>query len=158
VGLSSKEEGMKKFNLDFFFHAGLLGLLLVFIGISTTYPFESRVYPQALCTITSILIIASLIRHFLQKSKHKDRSADGASSRRKFYEVMLVMIVATGIGLMGGFLLSIVCYYVGYALLQENRSGLPKTLGIGFALTAVYYLLFGWVMEVPLFRGWILHF
>lgn len=149
---------MKKLNLDFFFQIALLGFFLLLIGISTSYPLESRIYPQGLCAITSVFLLISLVRHFRERIQEKEADPEGAHRYRELFQVSVVIIIATAVGLLGGFLLGVLGYYVAYALFKEKRSHLPKTLGIGVALTVIYYILFGWVMNVPLLRGWLVHF
>ena len=70
----------------------------------------------------------------------------------------LTIVVATLLGFLVGFLVSILCYYVGYAFLQRDRINLIKTLAIGVTLTFLFYLSFGHFMKVPLLRGWLINF
>jgi len=149
---------MEKLNLDFFFQIVLLGVFSLLIWVSRSYPFESHIYPLGLCVITSILLLISLVRHFREKSEEKKSDPEEVHRPRKLFQVLLVIVIATAIGLLGGFLFGVLGYYVVYAILQENKSRLPKTLSIGVGLTLIYYILFGWLMSVPLFRGWLISF
>lgn len=108
--------------------------------------------------IALILLLVSIIRHFRKKEETKVENPEHALRRQRFIEITLVIIVATLLGFIGGFLLSILCYYVGYAFFQRGRIGLIRVLAIGVTLTVFFYLSFGWFMNVPLLRGWLLSF
>lgn len=149
---------MKRLNLNFFFQLGLLGLFGLIIWDARRYPFESRFYPQVISVIAVVLLLVSIFLHFQQKNDEKTAVSEAVLARRRVYQTFLVIAFATILGLIGGFLLSILCYYVSYALFREDRSGLPRTLGIGVGLTVLFYILFGWFMKVPLFRGWLVNF
>lgn len=153
---------MKKLNVDLFFQLGLLSLFLLLIWESRSYPFESRFYPQILGWITVAFLLFSLIRHFVEKGKEEVADPGVATRRRRIFQISLVVILATVLGLVGGFIISVLCYYVTYALFQKNikkeRYGLLRTLGIGIALTVLFYISFGWFLNVPLFRGWLVNF
>ena len=99
-----------------------------------------------------------MARHFRKKEESKVENPESNLRRRRFVEVTLIIVVATLLGFIGGFLLSILCYYVGYAFFQRDRIGLIRTLAIGVTLTVLFYLSFGWFMNVPLLRGWLLSF
>jgi hypothetical protein len=149
---------MKKLNLDVFFQAGLLIFLALLIWKSASYPFESRLYPQIIGGATIILLAVSIVRHFRTHTAEENAAPELVLRRKRFFKASIIVLLSTAVGFMGGFLLSVLCYYIGYALLQENKSRLFRTLGIGIALTVLFYISFGWLMHVPLLRGWLIRF
>lgn len=149
---------MKKLDLNFFFQFGLLALFALLIWESRSYPPESSFYPQIIAGITIILLIVSLVRHFWKKEEGKKTGPEFTLRLRRFFQVSLVIVLATILGFLGGFLLSVLCYYVAYAFFQEDRTKLIRTLSIGVALTFLFYISFGWFMKVPLLRGWLVDF
>jgi hypothetical protein len=153
-----KELSMKKINTDFFFQAGVLSFFLLLLWDSRRYPLESRLYPQVIGLITLVLIIISLFQHFRGEEQEKVRDAGADLRRKRFFQISLVVVFATALGFLGGFLLSVLCYYVAYAFFQEDKTKLLRTLIIGIALTVIFYISFGWFMYVPLFRGVLLNF
>ncbi len=153
-----QEFKMRKLDLDFFFQVTLLGFFSLLIWESRSYPLESKFYPRIISVIALILLLISMARHFREKEETKVENPEYALRRRRFVEITLVIIVATLLGFIGGFLLSILCYYVGYALFQRGRISLVRALAIGVTLTVLFYLSFGWFMNVPLLRGWLLSF
>ncbi len=149
---------MRKLDLDLFFQLGLWVFFVLLIWESRSFPFESRFYPQIISGITMVLLLVSTIKHFLKKWEKKEIGPEVALRRRRFFQISLVVVLATILGLLGGFLLSVLCYYVAYAFLQKKRTRFIQTLGIGLALTVLFYISFGWFLNVPLFRGWLVNF
>ena len=147
---------MKKVNLDFFFQVGVLGVFVLLLWDSRHYPPESRDYPRLIGAITLLLIVVSLFRHFWKKGKEEERDAETNLRRKRFFQFSLIVVLATVVGLLGVFILSVVCYYVAYAFLQRKSASLIKSLSIGMALTVLFYITFGWFMNVPLIRGWLI--
>lgn len=152
-----KELSMKKINTDFFFQAGVLSFFLLLLWDSRRYPFESRLYPQVIGIIALILVAVSLFQHFREE---QEKVTDSVVSlrRTRFFQISLILVFATALGFLGGFLLSVLCYYVAYAFFQEDKTKLLRTLIIGIALTVIFYISFGWFMNVPLFRGVLVNF
>lgn len=149
---------MKKLNVDLFFQFGLLSFLLLLMWESRRYPFESRIYPQIIGGITIAFLLISLIRHFMEKRKEVAADPSAALRRRRVFQISLIVILATVLGFICGFIVSVLCYYVAYALFQKDRSDFARTLSIGVALTVLFYISFGWFMNVPLLRGWLINF
>jgi len=149
---------MKRLNLDSIFQFALLGLLLLLIWESRRYPLESRLYPQIIGGATIVLLLVSLIRHFREGISKKESTAEAAKRQRRFFRISLVVVLATVVGFLGGFILSVLCYYVAYVLFHEDRSRLPRNLTVGVLLTVLFYISFNWFMKVPLLRGWFWDF
>jgi hypothetical protein len=147
---------VKKQNLDLCFHLGLLGFFVLMMWQSRSYPFESRFYPQIVAVASIALILVSLGRRLWEKRENKEAAKDVLGSR--FFKISFVVALATFVGFIGGFIFSILGYYVGYALFQEDRSKIIRTLSIGVALSVLLYLSFDWLMKVPLLRGWLVDF
>ena len=147
---------MKKVNLDVCFQLLLFALFIILLWKSASYPLESRLYPQIIGMITSALLIATLARSF-RKGNAQEKSTDPEVSlrRKRFLETTLIVILATGLGFIGGFILGVLCYYIAYAFLREEKGKRVHTLSIGMGLTVLFYIVFGWFMNVPLLRGWL---
>ena len=148
---------MKRLDLDLFFQMVLLALFVIMMWESRSYPSESSFYPRIVAGVTIILLLVSLVRHFRKKGEAKtDR--ESILRRRRFLQISLVVVLATVLGYVGGFIVSVLCYYVAYALFHEDRTRLIRTLGIGVVLTVLFYISFAWFMQVPLLRGWLVDF
>jgi uncharacterized BrkB/YihY/UPF0761 family membrane protein len=119
---------------------------------------ESKFYPRIISGIALILLLVSMARHFRKKADVTAQCPQDTFRRRRFLEMALIIVVATLLGFLVGFLLSILCYYVVYAFLQRDRINLIRTLAIGVTLTFLFYLSFGRFMKVPLLRGWLINF
>jgi putative exporter of polyketide antibiotics len=149
---------MKKINLNLFFHMGVLSFFLLLLWDSRRYSFESRLYPQVIGIIALILIAVSLFQHFRGEEQEKVLDSLASLRRTRFLQISLILVFATAIGFLGGFLLSVLCYYVAYAFFQEDKTKLLRTLSIGIALTVIFYISFGWFLNVPLLRGVLVNF
>ncbi len=148
---------MKKINLALFLQMGLFSFFLLLLWESRRYPFESRLYPQVIGITTLVLLAISLWQHFRGTGQEKQDGPESSLRRKRFLQTSLIIIFATALGYLGGFLLSVLCYYAAYALFQEDKAKLIRTLGIGIGLTVLFYISFGWFMNIPLLRGWLLN-
>lgn len=137
---------------------GVLSFFLLLLWDSRRYPFESRLYPQVIGIIALMLIAVSLFQHFRGEDQAKVTDAAVSLRRTRFYQISLILVFATAVGFLGGFLLSVLCYYVAYAFFQEDKTKLLRTLSIGIALTVIFYISFGWFLNVPLLRGVLVNF
>ncbi len=149
---------MEKLNLDLFFQLGLLGLFVLLIWESRSYPPESSRYPQIIGGIAIVLLLVSIVRHFLKRVEENKTGPEFTLYRRRFFQISLVIVLATVLGFIGGFILSVLGYYIAYAFFQEDKTKLIRNLAIGLALTVLFYISFGWFMKVPLVGGWLVHF
>ena len=149
---------MKKINLDLFFQMGVLSFFLLLLWESRRYPFESRLYPQVIGITAFVLIAVSLFQHFRREEQVKVTDSGLSLRRTRFLQISLILVFATAVGFLGGFLLSVLCYYVAYAFFQEDKTKLLRTLITGITLTVIFYIAFGWFMDVPLFRGVLVNF
>jgi hypothetical protein len=149
---------MRKLNMDLCFQIVLFFLFSFLIWESRSYPFESKFYPRIISGVALILLLVSMVRHFRKKVDGSVYYPQDTLRRRRFLEMVATIVVATLLGFLAGFLVSILCYYVGYAFLQRDRISLIRTLAIGVTLTFLFYLSFGHFMKVPLLRGWLINF
>lgn len=149
---------MKKINLDLFFQLGVFSFFLLLLWDSRRYSFESRLYPQVIGIVALILVAVSLFQHFRGEEQEKVTDSVVSLRRTRFFQISLIVVFATTLGFLGGFLLSVLCYYVAYAFFQEDKTKLLRTLIIGIALTVTFYISFGWFMNVPLLRGVLVDF
>jgi len=125
----------------------------LFLWKSFDYPFEVRLYPQVI-TLTGLTLVGLSLFQHLKQGKGTAPMED-VLRRARFYRISLILIAGIILGFLIGFLGSVLFYYIAYAYFQGERKKLPRNLLIGTSLTFFFYLLFGYFMGVPLFRGMI---
>ncbi|MFH1123657.1 MAG: tripartite tricarboxylate transporter TctB family protein, partial [Pseudomonadota bacterium] len=77
------------------------------------------------------------------------------SRKKRFYQAWGIILVSTAIGFLGGFLFSTFSLFMGFALIfgKRTRRNRLKNLVTAAAMTALIYLIFEWMMGVPLLEG-----
>ena len=142
-------------------------LFAVFAGaylVAMHYSQKARQFPQLIAFLTLILIFLSLLGDMARRLKRRDtlrtdRDARPGSDERlrrlRFYKAWVVILVATGAGVLGGFLFSTFFLLAGFPLLlgDDQKRGLPRRLSVAVVLTACIYLIFQYLMGVPLLSG-----
>ncbi|MGB5079704.1 MAG: tripartite tricarboxylate transporter TctB family protein, partial [Burkholderiales bacterium] len=73
--------------------------------------------------------------------------------RRRFYQAWAIILVATGIGFLGGFLFSTVLLLVGFGIAFGRRENRGKNVIVAVVLAGGVYFVFGRIMAVPLLDG-----
>lgn len=144
-------------------------LLFVFSGfyiLAIPYPQESKQFPQLLAAISLVLTVIALGLDFLRAQVLQGEIGDvddtelkvvdaatRAARRRRFYLAWAILLVATGAGLLGGFLISTVILFGGFGLASGRKEHRVKDMIVAVAMTVVVYFIFGRIMAVPLLDG-----
>jgi hypothetical protein len=163
----SRKEGTKEMfkRLDVWCKIALMALLVLLFAIARSYPSESRQFPQLIAVFTFIMLTISLVRDlFGIKTKAPPKSAetgdDGfqaadrekglTEKKKRLYLTWGMILVSTGIGFGGGFLITTFLIFIGFALFFGDRKHLLRNSLTAIAVTAVIYFVFEWIMRVPL--------
>jgi hypothetical protein len=142
-------------------------LFMIFGGAymaATHYSQKARQFPQLIALLTLILIALSLLGdmiRWLRKQKslttgQNTQTAENTRTRQlRFYKAWLVILAATAAGILGGFLFSTFFLLAGFPLLlrDEREPRLFSHLSLAVVLTACIYLVFQYLMGVPLLSG-----
>jgi len=144
----------------------LLILFLYFYFAVSAYPDRSRQFPHLITVSTLILIVISLIIDFTKKAKVEMEIGDADDTelrvldetkrkvrRKRFYQAWGAILFAVAVGLVGGFLFSTFLLFFGFAIVFGNRKNLLRNTLVGIGMTALTYLVFDYVMQVPLLEG-----
>ncbi|MDI7259861.1 MAG: tripartite tricarboxylate transporter TctB family protein [Thermodesulfobacteriota bacterium] len=144
--------------------------LLAFFGslylLSISYPDKSRQFPQLIAIFTLIMLSISLFIDFTQRRtdageisevddtelKVIDKETKRARKKR-FWQAWEIILFSTAIGFLGGFLFTALFLFVGSAFLFGERKNVFKNSAIAVFITIFVYILFQWVMKVPLLGG-----
>ena len=146
-----------------------LAALAVFGGFyvaAMSLPPASGQYPQLLALVSLVLTVIALAMDFGRKSTAQGEIGGVDDTelmvldpyarrvrRVRFYKAWAIILVATGVGMLGGFAFSALILFTGFALFFGSGEQRLKRLAIGVAMTVVVYLLFGVLMGVPLLEG-----
>lgn len=150
------------------FKIALLVFFALLYFVALPYPEKSRKFPHLLAHFSFIMLVISLVVDFAGKrivtgemtdagdTELKVTDATAKRSRKKrFYQAWGVILVSTAIGFLGGFLFSTFSLFVGFALVfgEKTRRKRLRNFVTAVAMTALIYLIFEWVMGVPLLGG-----
>ena len=128
------------------------------------YSQKARQFPQLIALITLILLALSFLGDLYRRLRERESLLTGASipatedngiRRLRFYKAWLIIIVAMGVGMLGGFFFSTLFLLAGFPLLLGDGKGrrLVWDLSLAVIVTACIYLIFQYVMGVPLLTG-----
>jgi len=145
-------------------------VLLVFFGLfyvlAIPYPEKSRQFPQLIAVFTLAALVVSLIADFTQKvtvtaqiAQVDDTELTGIDEqvknekKKRFYRAWGVILVSVAAGLLGGFLFTTFFLFAGFALIFGQRKNAFKNMALAVVMTIGIYLVFEWLMGVPLLSG-----
>ena len=146
-----------------------IALIFIFSAcyvLAIPFPEKSRQFPQLLAVISLVMTVIALIVDFSRKDtlrgeitgvddtelKVLDAKTKKARKRR-LYQAWAIILVSTGVGFLGGFLFSALCFFAAFALVFGSGGKRVKNMIIAVALTIVVYFVFGRTMGVPLLEG-----
>lgn len=144
--------------------------LLAFFGslylISTAYPSKSRQFPQLIAAFILVLLFISLIIDLTQKGSQRKEISEvddtelkvidqetRRTRRKRFYQAWGIILFSVAVGFLGGFLLTTFFLFVSFAMFFGEKKNLVKNTAIAVCVTVAVYVLFEWVMKVPLIGG-----
>ena len=146
-----------------------IALLFVFSAFyiaAIPFPEKSKQFPQLLAVISLAMTVIALALDFTRKTTVQVEISDvddtelkvldagtKRARRKRYYQTWAIVIVSTGVGILGGFLFSALCLFVGFGLLSGSRERLVRSTIVAVATTIVVYVVFGLVMKVPLLSG-----
>jgi hypothetical protein len=151
-------------RLDVWCKIALMALFATLYLMARSYPSESRQFPQLIAGFTLAILLFSLIRDFAGKTAvaagsaeagdagfhAADQSSEGRDRRRRFTLTWVMIIVSTGLGFWGGFLITTFLLFIGFALFFGEKKHLVRNTLSAVAVTAVIYFIFEWIMRIPL--------
>ena len=164
--LQEGRHGMKETlkRLDVWCKMALMALFAMLYLMARSYPSESRQFPQLIAVFTLAILAISLIRDFSKRAapspgtkeagdagfQAADQGNEERDRRRRFYLTWVMIIVSTGLGFWGGFLITTFLLFIGFALFFGEKKHLVRNTISAVAVTAVIYFIFEWIMRVPL--------
>ena len=151
-------------RLDVWCKMALMVLFAVLYLMARSYPDESRQFPQLIAVFTLAVLLYSLVRDFSGKTAASPGPAEASDAgfqaadqrneekekRRRFTLTWGMIIVSTGLGFWGGFLITTFLLFIGFALFFGEKKHLVRNVISAVAVTAVIYIVFEWIMRVPL--------
>jgi putative tricarboxylic transport membrane protein len=145
-----------------------LGLFAFFAFCSVqalSFPGKAGQFPLMIgCSVLIIItlfLVISLTRKTVEEIKEIDDTELSAFQDKQTRKARMkrlglawgVILVSSLVGYLAGFLFLALLLFSGFSAFFGSRENLRKNLVIAAALTIVTYLIFDWVMGVPLLRG-----
>ena len=146
-----------------------IGLLFLFGAcyvLALPFPEKSRQIPQLLALVSLGLTVIALVLDFTRKGALQAQfpGVDDAevqvldgptrrAGRKRYYRAWAIVVVSTGVGILGGFLFSALFLVGGFSVLFGRRQDVKRNTLAGLAILAGVYILFGKLMGVPLLSG-----
>jgi hypothetical protein len=152
-------------RLDVWCKIVLMALFVLLFAMARSYPSESRQFPQLIAIFTLVMLVISLSRDFLGKKttappestettdagfQAADQGKGKKERKRRLYLTWGMILISTGIGFWGGFLITTFLLFIGFALFFGEKKHLLRNSLTAIAVTAVIYFVFEWIMRVPL--------
>ena len=153
-------------SVEVLFKLALLAFFGLLYLLSISYPAKSRQFPQLIATFILIILFISLIIDLTRKgavageisevddTELKIIDKETRRARRiRFYLAWGIILFSVGIGFLGGFLFTTFSLFIGFAFFFGERKNLLKNTALAVCITVAVYVLFEWVMKVPLIGG-----
>lgn len=144
----------------------LLFVFSAFYVAAIPFPEKSKQFPQLLALVSLAMTVMALVLDFARKAAVQGEisavddtelnvldAKTKRARRKRYYQAWAIIIVATGVGFLGGFLFSALCLFGGFAVVFGSRKKLKRNTIVAIAMTIVVYLVFGMIMRVPLASG-----
>jgi hypothetical protein len=78
---------------------------------------------------------------------------EASLKKKRLTQGVIIILISLVIGYLGGFLLTVPLYFIGFGILHGDRKKVLKYVIVAVATTVVTYLSFTSLMGVPLLRG-----
>jgi hypothetical protein len=156
----------------------VLFVFFAFIYLSSIpFPQKSKQFPQLMSGFSMIIVVISLFIDFTKKNKKEAPASDLKAllrdetasvedleaalvdeaprkiNKRKFYLAWIVILVSSAIGFFGGFLVTTLCLFEGFALFFGKKEHLIRNTLVAVGVTLLIYVTFHKLMGVPLLSG-----
>ncbi len=148
---------------EVWFKLFLLALFVSLLFLEIPYPPDSKKFPELIALFSLIMLGISLVLDFASKETAVREITDTGESqlgvadastkkdrRKRFYQTWGIILASTAVGFWGGFLFSTFLLFLGFALFLGRRNDFLKNAAIAVFTTGIIYLIFEWMMGVPL--------
>lgn len=146
-----------------------IALLFLFSAayvLALPFPEKSRQFPQLIALVSLGLTVIALVLDFTRRNAVQAEISDvdnteltvldGASKRERrarYYRAWAIVIVSTGVGILGGFFFSALFLIGGFSVLFGKRQNIKRNALAGAGIVVGVYVVFGKLMGVPLLSG-----
>ena len=148
---------------EVWFKLFLSALFVFLLFLAIPYPPDSKKFPELIAFFSLIMLGISLVLDFTSKETAVREITDTGDSqlrvadestkkdrRKRFYQTWGIILASTAVGFWGGFLFSTFLLFLGFALFLGRRNDFLKNAAIAVFSTGIIYLIFEWMMGVPL--------
>ncbi len=135
-------------RLEVAFEIVLLVAFAALYGLAVPYPERARQFPQLIALFSLVMVVLALVKDLRQGRIPRKSIATGRVARAGG-----IIVVATALGLVCGFLVSVLLFFLGFAFFFGARDAFWRHAAIAVGVTAVIWVLFERIMGVPLLGG-----
>ena len=132
-------------RLEVAFEIVLLVAFAVLYGLAMPYPDRARQFPQLIAAFSLVMVVLALVQDLRRGRIQRKRVAIGRVARAGG--------IIVGLGFVGGFLLSVLLFFLGFAFFFGARDAFWRHAAIAVGVTAAIWVLFERIMGVPLLEG-----
>ena len=147
------------------FLLGIFLFLLIILRESSTYPSDTRSFPQLIILGTLVLSVILLVVTFFMPSVKDavvapepggDEESSGEwRTRGRFYRGWLSIITSLVAAFLLGFIFFIPVSFISYTLLLGRKRMIVKTLLLSVATAVVVFIAFDHFLGIPTMRGFL---
>jgi hypothetical protein len=150
-------------RLEVWFKFFLLAFFIFLFLLAIPYPQDSKKFPELIALFSLIMLGVSLVLDFTGKETAVREITDPGDGqlrgtdentkkerRKRSYQTWGIILSSTAVGFWGGFLFSTFLLFLGFALFLGRRKDFLKNAAIAVFTTGIIYLIFEWMMGVPL--------
>ncbi len=154
---------MKKFKHPaFLFNAFVLASFIILNCIAAGYSEGARRFPQFVLGIgiavsvfwMAIYFVFPKALHFIETQEEYEET--DAANPTRFYLACACVIFSVLVGYLLGFLFLVPAVFLGYGLMLGDRRNLGILIIVAIITTALFYLGFDYLLNIPLLKGAIL--
>jgi hypothetical protein len=146
-----------------------LVLFLFFLFLYLTaipYPEKSKQFPQLIAIVCLILLAVSLGLDLTKKelrtgqlpavddtTLEEFKEPARGTRRKRFLQAWAIVLFSTAAGIVVGFVFMTFSLLAGFAWFYGKRKDLFRNMAVAVVMTMITYLVFEWIMGVPLLQG-----
>ncbi len=153
-------------RLEVWFKFLLVAFFCFLYILAIPYPAKSKQFPQLIAVFSLVMLFLSLVSDFTQKHTRAAQisgvddteleeidEAARRTRRKRFFKAWAILLFSAAAGYLGGFLFATFFLLLGFAFFFGEKKDLLKNSAIAVILTVAIYVIFQYVMAVPLLSG-----
>jgi hypothetical protein len=158
----SKMDAKKFTNPVFLFNAFVLAGFIILEFVVSGYSEGARRFPEFVLGIGITVIVLWMVIYFVFpgalyfiETQEESEETDTANMKR-FFLACVCVVLSVLVGYLLGFLFLVPAVFLGYGFMLADRKNLRIMIIAAIVTTALFYLGFDYLLNIPLLNGVIL--